>query len=84
MELFPLVSCLLRENYVRSWAFPSFVAFSLRVQKLNQQSTVTNDMGNREEAIDNKGPGELFKGFCLPYLSEIFIRGLNIHYKHQS
>ena len=37
------------------------------------------DLGNREEAIDNKGPRELFKGFCLPYLSEMFIRGLNIH-----
>ena len=50
MELFSFVSCLfLRENYARSWAFPAFAAFSLRAQKLNQQSAVTYDKGNREE-----------------------------------
>ena len=41
-------------------------------------------MGNREEAIDNQGLGELFKDFCLLYLSEMFILGLNIYDKHQS
>ena len=42
---------------------------------------MTYDMGKREKAIDNKGPRELFKGLCLPYFSEMFIRGLNIHDK---
>ena len=75
MELFPLVSCLfLRKNYARSWAFPVLAAFSLRAPKLNQQSAVTYDMVNREEAIDNKGPRDLFRGFCLPCLSEMLIR----------
>ena len=41
-------------------------------------------MRNREKAIDSKGPREVFKGFCLIYLSEMFIRGLNIHDKYQS
>ena len=77
------VFCL-RENYVRSWAFPAFAASSLRAQKLNQQPAVTYDMGNIEKAIDNKRPRELFKGYCLPYLSQMFIRRLNIHDKHQS
>ena len=85
IELFPLVSCLfVRESYARSWAFPALAAFSLRAQKLNQQSVVRYDMGNREEAIDNKGLRELFRGICRPCLSEMFIRGLNIHDKHQS
>ena len=84
MELFLLVSCFFRENYVRSWAFPAFAAFSLRAQKLNQQPAATYDVRNREKAIDKKGSRELFKGFCLPYLSEMFISGLNIHDKHQS
>ena len=62
-ELLPLISCFLRENYVRSWAFP---AISLWAQKLNQQPTVKYDTGNQEGAIDNKRPQELFKDFCLP------------------
>ena len=37
VELFPPVSFFfLRENYVRSWAFPTFAAFLLPAQKLNQ------------------------------------------------
>ena len=83
MALFPLLSCFLRENYIRSWAFPAFAAFSLWAQKLNPQPAVTYPMGNREEAIDNKGPHELFEDFFLPYLSEMFIRGLNINDKDQ-
>ena len=88
VELLPLVSCFfilfVRENCVRSWAFTAFVAFSLLARKLNRQPAVTYEMGNREKAIDNKGSRELLKGFCLHYLSEMFIRGLNIHDKHQS
>ena len=50
MELFPFVPRLfMRENYTRSWAFPAVATFSLRAQKLNQQSAVTYDKGNREE-----------------------------------
>ena len=51
VELFLLVLCffLWRENYVRSWAFPDFKAFSLRAQKqLNRQPAMTYDLGNRE------------------------------------
>ena len=39
-------------------------------------------MGNREEAIDNKEPRELFKSYGTLYLSEMFIHGLNIRDKH--
>ena len=35
--------------------------FSLWAQKLNQQPAVMYDMGNREEAIDNKGPENSLK-----------------------
>ena len=82
MALFPLY-VFLRENCVRSWAFPAFAAFSLWAEKLNPQPAVTYHMGNREEAIDNKGHHEFFEDFSLPYLSEMFIRGLNIHDKDQ-
>jgi len=37
VELFPLVSCILQENYVQSWAFPTFVALLLWAQKLISQ-----------------------------------------------
>ena len=37
VELFPLVTCFLQGNYIRRWAFPTFAAFSLWTQKLNQQ-----------------------------------------------
>ena len=49
--LFLLVFCFLRENYVRSWAFPAFSVFSERAQKLNQQPAVTYDVGNRDLVI---------------------------------
>ena len=52
VELFLLVFCFFffwRENYVRSWAFPDFKAFSLRAQKqLDRQPAMTYDLGNRE------------------------------------
>ena len=41
----------MRENYVQSWAFPAFSAFSVRAQKLNQQPALTYDMGNRDFVI---------------------------------
>ena len=49
--LFLIVFCFLRENYVRSWAFPVVSAFSVRAQKLNQQLAVTYDMENRDFVI---------------------------------
>ena len=52
MELFLPFSRLLRENYARSWAFPAFLAFSLRAQKLGQQHAVTYDMGNGDFAME--------------------------------
>ena len=50
------------------------MAFSLQAQKLNLQPAVMYDMGNREEAIDNKGPKELFKGFCLLICRKCLLR----------
>ena len=49
--LFLLVFCFLRENSVRSWAFPAVSAFSVRAQKLNLQPAVTYDIGNRDFVI---------------------------------
>jgi len=77
MELFPLVFLLffcfvfLRENYVRSWALPAFVAFSLRAQRQNEQPAVTYDTLKRGMRSITKGPDE---AFCLPYLSQMVIR----------
>ena len=51
MEFFPLLSCLLKENYIRSWAFPAFVG-----SKLKQHPAVMYDMVNREEVIHKKRP----------------------------
>ena len=85
VESFPLVSgFLFAEKLLSKLGFSCFCGLFFASQKLNQQPTVTYDMGNREKAIDNKGPRELFKGLCPPYFSEMFIRGLNIHDKHQS
>ena len=56
MELFPLVSCILQENYVQSGAFPAFVVHLLQARKLNQQPAMAYDMGNSEELVDYKGP----------------------------
>ena len=42
--LFPV---FLRESYIRSWAFPAFLAFSVWAQKLNQQPAVTYGIGKR-------------------------------------
>ena len=71
MELLPLISCFLRENYVQSWAFPAFAAISLWAQKLNQQPTVKYDMGNQEGAIDNKGPQELLKTSVYLFVAKV-------------
>ena len=51
VELFLPFSCYLRENNAWSWAFPAFLAFSLRAHKLGQQNALTYDMGNRDFAI---------------------------------
>ena len=42
VELFLLVSCFLRENYVRSWAFPAFSAFSERLHFAPFKEAVEN------------------------------------------
>ena len=55
VKLFFLVYCFLRENYVRSWIFPSFATSSLWAQKLNQQPAVTYNMGkDGEERFRNQ------------------------------
>ena len=54
VELLLLVSCFLQQNYVRSWAFPTFLAISGRAQKLSQEPTLRYmyDMGNRDFVIN--------------------------------
>ena len=118
MGLFLLVFCFLRENYVRSWAFPDVSVFSVRAQKLNQHPAVTYDMGNRdfetkrnkcccgstsfpglfsaEEKVGGKWafsrPFHFLKEKALGtrlavdifFVDLLFLRGHNIHDKHQS
>ena len=83
MKLFLLVSCFLQENYVRSWAFTAFSAFSVQAQKLNQQPAVTYNMGNRNFIIKkNKVNANAAVGIF--FVALLFLRRLNIHNKHQS
>lgn len=80
LELFLFVSCFLRENYFRSWAFSAFPAFSVRAQKLYQQPAVTYDMGNRDFVM-KRNKVNTSAAVDIPYLSVMFLRGLNIHDK---
>ena len=60
-------------------ALPAFVAFSLRAQRQIEQPAVTYDTLKRGMRSITKGPDE---GFCLPYLSQMVIRGLIITDTH--
>ena len=59
VTLFLLVSCFFfffARELRSKLGFSSFCGLSLQAQTLNRQPAVTYDMGNREEAIDNKEP----------------------------
>ena len=50
--------------------------FSVRAQELNQHPAVTYDMGNQEKQV--------LLGIYIFFVVLRFLRGLNIHDKHQS
>ena len=66
-----------------SWAFPTFLAFSRRAQKLSQPSAVRYDMGNRDFII-NRNKVNTSVAVDIFFVALMFLRGLNIHNKHQS
>ena len=77
VELFFFVSCSLRENYVRSWAFPAFSAFSVRARKLNQQPAMTYDMGNRDFVI-KRNKVNASASVDIFFVALLFLRRFNI------
>ena len=80
MELFLLVSCFLHDNYVRSWVFPAFSAFSVRAQKLSQPPAVTYDMGNGDFVI-NRNKVNTCAAMDIFFVALLFLHGHNIHNK---
>ena len=83
LKLFLLGSCFLRENYVRSWAFPTFSAFSVQARKLNQQPAVNYYMGNRDFII-KRNKVNISAAVDIFLAALLFLRGLNVHDKYQS
>ena len=78
--LFPLVFCFLRENCVRSWAFPSVCSFSVRAQKLNQHPAVCDVWYEEQRCHNQEKQGAAVDIFFLVLL---FLRRLNVYNKHK-